>query len=383
MIYIGDCFITHTPQQTVVKIPISINQDEQIVHFTINEEITYTDSTTIYNAALIGMLPLSFEKQMDIECKNPVCAVLLKNIREELLLTMGAAYETTYIPTIKATSIAMKPNMTGEQYATGFSCGVDSLSTLLQTEKEIAYLTFFNAGSHGKFLQEKTSEIADFRYSNARKAASEFGEKLIRVDTNLSEFTKQKFQDNHSFLQIACAHILHPVINYYSYSTGQKEGYKERYGIDKIYLNNFCVHLLSSSSLTVDYTLSDISRFDRTKIIANSPIAQQYLDVCVDTHQAIKSTYQNCSKCDKCMRTQLTLELLGTYDQFSTVFDKSEYNIHKNKFLAHIKMTRNKDQLNRELYEEVKKGSYYNFHTLYWELHLKKRLLKKRIKKLF
>ena len=70
---------------------------------------------------------------------------------------------------------------------------------------------------------------------------------------------------------------------------------------------------LSSARLTTRTTGHE-SRLEKTRMVAGLPSdLRQFLDVCI-SEQHGPST--NCSRCEKCMRTMLTLEILGQADSF-------------------------------------------------------------------
>ncbi len=54
-------------------------------------------------------------------------------------------------------------------------------------------------------------------------------------------------------------------------------------------------------------------------MITDLPIAHKYLNVCVNYDP--KFLTENCGECTKCLRTALSLEILGKLDLFSSVFD--------------------------------------------------------------
>lgn len=70
--------------------------------------------------------------------------------------------------------------------------------------------------------------------------------------------------------------------------------------------------------------LEDGSQYDRsqkTARIADYPPVAKYLNVC-GNYDTLDT---NCSTCDKCCRTMLTLELLGKLEKFDNIFDLNKY----------------------------------------------------------
>ena len=85
-----------------------------------------------------------------------------------------------------------------------------------------------------------------------------------------------------------------------------------------------------------------MSRVDKTRYIADSKYVMKYLDVCwaaQSKNSDSKSTLwmgktkKNCGKCDKCLRTLFTLELLGKKEEYADIFDFNEYAKYRSKFI--------------------------------------------------
>lgn len=58
---------------------------------------------------------------------------------------------------------------------------------------------------------------------------------------------------------------------------------------------------------------------DKIEAIADNPIAQKYLHVCVETDR-------NCGRCEKCLRTLLSLDAANLLDNFKKSFNLDYYN---------------------------------------------------------
>ena len=59
--------------------------------------------------------------------------------------------------------------------------------------------------------------------------------------------------------------------------------------------------------------------------------SRHYLSVC-----KAKRVPENCSDCKKCVRTLLTLEILGQLDRYTEVFDLAKYRKVRSRFIANI-----------------------------------------------
>src|SRR5690606_31748737 len=104
---------------------------------------------------------------------------------------------------------------------------------------------------------------------------------------------------------------------------------------------------LSTESLDFISSMSQLNRIERTKIVSEFEPAFRFLDVCTSPN----FDKINCSICDKCMRTQLTLDIFGRLSEFNTVFDSEKYYKLKKDFLGKIIATKKINQINLELYD--------------------------------
>jgi len=76
-------------------------------------------------------------------------------------------------------------------------------------------------------------------------------------------------------------------------------------------------HLWGTEKLTFVHDGADVTRIEKVKQeIAKSPVALTHLRVC---YMNVRGTY-NCSRCDKCLRTMISLKIAGTLDQAKTFF---------------------------------------------------------------
>ena len=95
--------------------------------------------------------------------------------------------------------------------------------------------------------------------------------------------------------------------------------FRETY--DHAFSDPAAVHLLSTETLRSISTGCQYTRVEKTAKVSDWTIAQRYLNVCTNA----EASGQNCSTCEKCCRTLLTLELLGGLERFGKVFNISSY----------------------------------------------------------
>ena len=199
---------------------------------------------------------------------------------------------------------------------------------------KISYLTYFNAGSHGDFGGDMARKTFNQRFLRVSQFAQEIGLKIIKVDTNLSEILRMKFVSTHTIRNLSCVLHLQKLFQYYYYSSALRF---DNFLITRQAMARYdllVLECISTESVKFYSTLSDKTREERTAIISSYDKSFHYLDVCVNPKSAQEKV--NCSVCDKCLRTQLTLDVIGELKNFDQVFDLDLYYKHKDKYIGRI-----------------------------------------------
>ncbi len=204
----------------------------------------------------------------------------------------------------------------GQGVGTGFSGGVDSFVTLCDftdpacpPEYRLTHLFFHGVGA----LEER-----DFgpRVAQARAVADLVGLDLVAVSSNLPALNPLPFSRSHILRNLACAALLPGLLRRFYFSAGFTFA-DFRADADEIaMLLPALAPLLSTAATEFVPAGSEYTRVEKTRRLADFPIAWRHLNVCV-----APDTVRNCSRCWKCGRTLLTLECLGVVDRFAEAFD--------------------------------------------------------------
>ena len=226
--------------------------------------------------------------------------------------------------------------------ATGFSAGVDSFSTLvdhyyaedLPGGTGITHLLYTNVGSHGKRGAVKFRE----RLERLRPTARAIGLPLIEVDSNLDSFITTSFKRTHTLRNAAVALLLQRGIGRFYYSAAYSyDGTAIRADAPIAAADPIVLPLLSHASLSLRSSGSRHRRVDKIARVAEITTSHDTLDVCVS--EGI--TTRNCSRCSKCLRTLLTLEICGALERYEAAFDLDLYRANRRSFIAHELSSRN------------------------------------------
>lgn len=310
------------------------------------------------DTALVGLLFLGLKTGTDIKLNGPVSARLYYTLKHYLINALCLANPSFKSLDIYADSFSNKNlNLTGEA-ATGLSCGIDSFATYFDHEKEIEsfrikYFTFFNVGSNGDFGGENAKKLFKKRARRVKEFAEMERIELINVDSNLSEILKLNFQETHTMRSISCVLLLQKLFKYYYYASSLRF---DRFKLDQKRIAEYdllSLQMLSTESTILFSSVSQMTRIERIQFIANKPETYNYLDVC--TH-AFNTFYKvNCSRCPKCIRTMLTLDILGFLDKYDKVFDVSHFKRNRSQYLGKLLFMDNKETLDFELIQFIKK----------------------------
>lgn len=290
--------------------------------------------------ALVALTMAAMHRGMDIHVTGPVTDELVYSLRDTYQDLVSATSEVPKIAIKAEHLLPPAPRATG--VATGFSAGVDSYACLadqllapdVPRSLRITHLLMNNVGSHGH--GEEGRAIWRRRREALAEGAHAFNVPLVEVDSNVDDFYPQSvsFQESHAPRNAAVAHLLGRGIGRWYYASGYTVwDSRVRVKESMDYSDPFVLPLLSTGSLTLLQHGQTLTRVEKTRRIMNVPAAQQNLDVCVAPYATEKG---NCSECQKCLRTEVTLDLLGALSRFDKVFDLRIYRKRRDEYLANV-----------------------------------------------
>jgi hypothetical protein len=315
---------------------------------------------------LVGLLFLGMKRGQDIQIESRISALLFYNIKHYVIPALCLSDPELKKINIIAKCKTDKSLNEGNSSATGFSCGVDSFATYQDHHKEegefkIKYFTFFNAGSHGSG-GEATRAIFKKRLKRVRDFADSIGKKVITVDSNISEILNMKFQQTNTLRNMSCALLFQKEFKHYYSASKNRFDYLKLHKYDSQDYDSMMLSLLSTESTSFHSAVAQYSRLERTELITQNAESYKFLDVCTSEKRRVGR--KNCSDCNKCRRTALTLDLLDKLHLYNEVFDISKYEEKKHSFIAHIIKTRKDNQIHRDIYELLKKKNEIDYKKI-------------------
>jgi hypothetical protein len=211
----------------------------------------------------------------------------------------------------------------------------------------VTHLLFNNVGSHGEWDDESARELFHARFRRLAPLASELGMPFVQIDSNLAGVLRIDFRAVHITSNVAAVLCLQGLFGRYPYASGHTYSqYCIEHDDPFVLAEPALMPVLSTESLEVIATGSQYARTEKTEHILAIPSTRQHLNVCVRAHDGGR----NCSACDKCCRTLLTLELLGRLDEFEAAFDLDAYRRARWLFVLQV-LTRRRSGTHDEILE--------------------------------
>ena len=357
MIKIHQGKITEVEDKAIMSTDIEIDGKIKTVHVSVDKVYGNFLSPERADYALVGMLRYALAKSHDITCEVPVTDELLYNIREIYIPTLKRSDDKNYSVKIfaKTAPPLEKLNFAETEYknfyiakndfgnfkvlqdtpphfgaiGTGFSCGVDSFYTVLKhlngnyPSMNLTHVAVFNIGSiNGIYGKENIPRVKTEVWSRAEKVAAELNLPLDKLDSDFQSVIPQSHLLSHTYMDALAIYSLQKLWSKYYYSGAyafNEFSLTDNLSQDPAHFELLLLDCFSTSKLKIIPTGSEGTRKDKTEFIANFPVAQKNLHVC------IRKGDHNCGVCAKCVRTLFDLDALNKLDDFKEVFDVDDY----------------------------------------------------------
>ncbi len=293
------------------KTPLSGMSERLWLAFPKDYEDLVTDRA---DAFLSAMVLLAMQHGEDIEVRGEVSPRLLIGINEyQLPFCMWFPWRFKPVR-IECESLTVPSTESGRDLVvSAFSGGVDSFFTLksylsrneLPESARISHLLFV----HGFDIKLDHLKSYPLLRDDYRGMCDRLGIKLISCRMNCQQFgTRINWGVFHGSALIGAAHAagkrttMFYVPSSHTYTSLMPWGSDP--GID---------YLLSTETTQVIHHGTGFRRTEKTEAIARWEETHDKLRVC-----AFDDSTLNCSKCEKCIRTMMTLDMLGVLERYST-----------------------------------------------------------------
>ena len=193
-----------------------------------------------------------------------------------------------------------------------FSGGVDSFYALTRLTEQTAdrnhlsHLIFV----HGFDIRLNDNMLFEKSYAAVKDITSYYGKKLVLVRTNVREITDKyvRWMNCYGagmasvalcglFRNVYIASDVAPNERYLAFTSAHPD-------LDPLW---------STDTTALIHYGDGISRVEKVKALANNPMAQKHLRVCMENRNGA----YNCGRCSKCVRTMLALYMAGALSNFN------------------------------------------------------------------
>ena len=252
----------------------------------------------------------------DIEVRGPLSPKMAAGAAPYQAVYRGWAPDVYKPVAVRGGELLPSPPPPAPAAAASFSGGIDSFFTLLThgpgtagpPADQIGYLLFIH-GADIALADRRTYLTALAAYE---RLAAELGLELIPAAINFRETAlgdALPWSMSYGGAIIAAALALGGRLTKFYMPSGFGYGYPFGHGSDPR-----LDHWLSTESLEVVHDGSDFGRVAKTRAVASFPPSYERLRVCWARPDGLR----NCGRCEKCVRTMLTLDLLGALPRYST-----------------------------------------------------------------
>jgi hypothetical protein len=293
------------------------------------------------DAFVLALLSDAMEARQDIAVAGSVSEKLFYSLTHYYMPILTTVRPGLQMIRILPEGLTVRPE-SQNAVVTGFSGGIDSFAVLadhcfadVPASYRLTHLLFHNVGSHG--LGAAGRRAFEKRRHRLTAASEELGLPLITVDSNLHYLIGHRYMRTHPLRTVSVAHALQGLIGPYLFASSYP--YAESHArpiADLAFTDPFAFHLLSTEATECILSGAQYTRTQKTARVADIELSHRYLDVCVHPEEAERLGRQNCSRCWKCARTMLTLELLGKLDLYSPVFDLDDWSRNRSRYIARV-----------------------------------------------
>ncbi len=329
-IIISKPYIEHRTDGSYLNAQVELNGKKQLMWLSVKKEYGCYLVDDRADSFVAALLPTALRHDMDIICEAPLTRSLLYRLNTYFIPVLSAnmsAYHHIRVHAQPADSALECEGAVG----TGWTGGVDSMFTYHENlQFTPGYrLTHLLITSNGAIEGDKASETLRKMVEKTEKGfAAEMGLKVIGVDTNFREILDETFFSAVRFRHASVILALQKLFRaFFISSNAASFNIALDSNVDYSY-EFLTLNYLSTDTTRLYSSGGACTRIQKLKKLSDFQPAHKYL------HPCIYALRDNCGKCGKCLCTITGLYSLGTLENFSKVFDLTEFEKNKNEYLS-------------------------------------------------
>lgn len=249
----------------------------------------------------------------------------------------------------------------------------------------MTHLTYFNIGALGEYDIDEAKIVYQKNLELVKDYANKIGLPVVTLESNASCLFIDKFDFNqsHTIRNASAALALQKLFGKYIYASGYPAEETHFCDKDLAHADLIILPLLSTERTSFILADADRSRTKKTEYIASDSLVQQSLYVCwrdiaINGHHDLQWAkeiqdvkYLNCTRCDKCLRTLITLDILGEVDNYGSIFDLEHYKKIRDSYIFKV-LTHQEDAFYRDIANLMKEKNFIIPRKVQLKLKLKK-----------
>lgn len=306
------------------------------------------------DAFLMGLMYFALVNEYDIVCEAPLSEKLYYQLTDAYIPTVVKNDPEMFNHITITAELDSKPIKNEGAVGASVSGGVDSFYTIVKNlnrqtaSYNITHLVLTNCFNI-YFDDDDTRKRFEELSVSGEKIANELGLPFIKIYTNEHMFWFPHFVNLYCMRYCALPYALQKLFAVYDYSSSfQFDEFSFVSGNkSSSHYDSFSVHLISDENLTIYSSGGEASRAEKAEYIADNVVVQNNLQVCNMQHD-------NCSVCEKCLRTMFNFYACNKLEHFGNVFDLEQF--YKNKNSVLVEMLARKGDYDKETLNMMKKN---------------------------
>ena len=321
---------------------------------------------TLCDAPVVNLLLYAVKNGLSFVSKFPISEKLFYNLTKHVIPQLSLANKNKY-DEIRIDMPLTKEVYHGEWVGTGISLGVDSFTTIHEYKEEclldeyrLTHLVHLKTGAHHGQLGRYDKQTEDKLFLAENTKVKEFCRKnnynLIVIESNLHEVICTEFgysfDITHTFRNLGCILLLQNLFSKYYYASAfNLDNFSVNLGAAAGHYEKWLIPYISNDSLEFYSANTNMSRIQKTRFISKFEDSYDNLHVC--WHETA-----NCGQCKKCVRTLVTLDVLGVLEKYSKSFDLENYYKNRESLIAEVILLRKTDFFYKEIYQTMLESNF-------------------------
>jgi len=258
---------------------------------------------------VVALLLFAMQSGEDIEVRSSLSRKIYEGLQQYQRVFHSWFPDRFQLIEIHCSQLRDDVPLVGTGKGAAFSGGVDSFYTFLSLRKELTHTIFMAGFDMPANLVESIGELIGSFSTMMQESGIEFiaGSTNIRMFVNAVDWTNA-----HGPALIATALFFKHRLSDFYIPSSYKEGAYPNWGT-----HPDLDPLLSSESMNIVHHGSHVNRVQKLKLVAQAPMSYDRLRVCWIQDIGLR----NCGRCEKCVRTQIALDIVGALSKYKT-FDK-------------------------------------------------------------